>query len=55
LGKVKGVENSVENLGEEGNRSLGKMIQGPVLDTVWTRVLAELETHDSFMNLVRFG
>ena len=27
-------ENRIEDLGQEGNRSLGKMLQGPVRDTV---------------------
>ena len=37
-----GVENRVEKLDEEGYRSLGKKLQGPVRDTVWARSLAEL-------------
>ena len=48
-----GEENRIENLGEEGNRSLGKMLQGPVRDTVWARSFADLETPDGFMNLDR--
>jgi hypothetical protein len=50
-----GAENRVENLGEEGYRSLGKMLQGPVRDTIWARSLADLETPDGSMNLVRVG
>ena len=30
-----GVENRIENPGQEGFRSLGKMPEGPVRDTVW--------------------
>ena len=52
LGKVMGAENRVENVGEEGNRSLGKMLQCPVRDTFRVRSLAELETPDGFVNLV---
>jgi hypothetical protein len=37
-------ENRVENLGEEGNRSLGKMLQGPVRDTVRPGALLFLRT-----------
>jgi hypothetical protein len=50
-----GADNRVENLGEEGYRSLGKMLQGPVRDTIWARSLADLESLDGFMNLVRVG
>jgi len=50
-----GEENQIENLGQKGNRSLGKMLQGPVQDTVWARSLADLETPDGFVNLVRVG
>jgi hypothetical protein len=43
----------VEDSDEEGYRSLGKMLQGPVRNTVWARNLADHETPDGFMNLVR--
>jgi hypothetical protein len=33
--EVVGEENRMENLGQERYRSLGKMLQGPVRDTVW--------------------
>ena len=36
LGKVVGAENRVEDTGEVGNRSLGKMLQCPFRDTVRT-------------------
>jgi hypothetical protein len=55
LRKVMGAENRVENLGEEGYRSLGKRLQDPVRDTVWARSIADLETPDVFLNLVRVG
>ena len=48
-------ENRLENLGEEGNRSLGKMFQDPVRDTVYARSIADLETPNGFTNLVRVG
>jgi len=50
-----GEENRIANLGQEGNRPLWKMLHGPVLDTVWARSLADLETPDVFLNLVRIG
>ena len=50
-----GAENRVEDTGEEGNRSLGKMLQCPVRDTVRARSLADLETTDGCVNLVRGG
>jgi hypothetical protein len=50
-----GEKNRIENLGQEGYRSLGKILQGPVRDTVWARSLAKLETPDSFLNFVRVG
>jgi len=50
-----GSENRVEYTGEEGNRSLEKMVQCPILYTVRARSLAELETADSFVNLVKGG
>jgi hypothetical protein len=50
-----GEENRIENLGQEGYRSLGKMLQGPVRYTVWARSLADLETRDGFLNFVRGG
>ena len=48
-------ENRVEDMGEEGNRSLWKMLQCPVRDTVLARSLAEVETPDSFVNIVTGG
>jgi len=50
-----GAENRIEDLGKEGNRSLGKMLQGPVRDTVRARSLVDFETPDGYLNLVRFG
>jgi len=48
-----GAENCVEDAGEEGNRSLGKLLQYPVRYTVRARSLADLENTDGFVNLVR--
>ena len=53
LGKVMGAENRVEDMGEEGNLSLRKMLRCPVRDTVRARTLADLETTDGFVNLLR--
>ena len=50
-----GEENRIENMGEEGYRSLRKMLQGPVRDTVPTRRLAKPETPDGSLNFVRVG
>jgi hypothetical protein len=50
-----GVENRIENLGEEEYRSLGKMLQGLLRETDWTRSLAYLKTSDGFLNLVKIG
>ena len=50
-----GEEDSVENLDQEGYRSPWDMHQGPVRDTVLTESLAELETSDGLLNLVRVG
>jgi hypothetical protein len=48
-------ENRVKDLDEEGYRSLGKMLQDPVRYTVWARSLADFETPDDVMNIVRVG
>jgi hypothetical protein len=48
-------ENRVENLDQEGYRSLWEMLQGPVGDTVRARSLADLETPGGFLNLLRDG
>ena len=50
-----GAENRVEDTSEEGNRSLGKLLQCPVRYTVRARSLADLETPYGFVNLVRGG
>jgi hypothetical protein len=52
---VVGEEDSAEDLGEEGYRSLGKMLQDPARDNFRTRSLADFETPDDILNLVRFG
>jgi len=50
-----GAENHVEDMGEDVNRLLWKVRQRPVRYTVRTRIVAELETHDVFVNLIRGG
>ena len=50
-----GAENRIEDLGQEGNFSMVKMLQDPVRDSVRARNLADLETPDDFLNLVRVG
>jgi hypothetical protein len=50
-----GEENSVEEAGKEGYHSLGKMLQGPVRYTIRARSLADFETPDDVLNLVRVG
>jgi hypothetical protein len=49
--EVMGEENGIENLDQDGYRSLENMLR----DTVWARSLSNLETHDGFVNLVRVG
>jgi hypothetical protein len=48
-------ENRIKIPNNEGYRSLEKMFQGPVRNTCRTRSLADVETRDSFLNLVRVG
>jgi len=48
-----GEANRIENLDQEEYRSLGKILQAPVRDTVRARNLADLEIPDGFLNLVR--
>ena len=55
LGKVMGAENRIENLGQEGNRSPGNMLQGPLRDPVRARSLTDFETLDGFVNLEWVG
>ena len=55
LGEVMSADYRVEDMSEEGNRSLGKVLQCPVRETVWARSLADLETRDGCVNLVRGG
>jgi hypothetical protein len=38
-----GAEDRVENLDEGRHRSLGKMLQGLVRDTIWARGLTDLK------------
>lgn len=53
--KLMGAEKRIQNLGEEGYRSLGKMLPDPFLDTVWARNLIYLKTPDSFLILARIN
>jgi hypothetical protein len=50
-----GVENHIKNPDEEGYSSLGKMLQGPVRNTIRALNPADLGTHDGFVNLLRVG
>ena len=50
-----GEEHSIEDLNEKRYRSLGKMFQGSIRNTVGTWRLVDLETPDGFLDLVRFG
>jgi hypothetical protein len=48
-------ENRVEDMGGEEIRSLGKMPQCPVQDTIRARSIADLETSGGFVNFVIVG
>jgi len=48
-----GEEKCIEDLGQEEVRSLGKMLQGLVRDTVRACSLGDLKTLDGFVNLFR--
>jgi len=50
-----GAKNRIEDVSQEGDSSLGKMLEGPVRDTFSARSLADLEILDSFVNLVTVG
>ena len=50
-----GEDDSVKNQDQVGYRLLWEMLQSPVRDTVRARSLAERQTPDSFLNLLRFG
>jgi len=52
---VLGEEDRFENQDQKGYRSLWEMLQGPVHNSVWAQSLADLETPDGFLNLLRFG
>jgi len=53
--EVLGKENCFENQDQKGYRSLWEMLQGPVRNSVWAQSLADLQTPDGFLNLLRFG
>jgi len=40
--KVNGAESYIKFTGQEGKRSLGKIPQSPIRDTVWTWSLADI-------------
>jgi len=48
-----GDENRIGDQDQEGYRSLWEMLQGPVRDNVRVRSVADLETPDGFLNLLR--
>jgi hypothetical protein len=48
-----GAKDGVENLDEHGYRSLGKILGGPVRDTVWAQSVADIKAPDGLLNLVR--
>jgi len=50
-----GEEDRNDDQDQEGYRSLWEMLQHPVRDTVRARSLADLETPDGFLNLLRIG
>jgi len=50
-----GEEDSVKSQDQEVYRSPWEMLQSPFRDTVQARSLAELQTTDGFLNLLRVG
>jgi len=46
-----GAENRIEDLGQDRNRSLGKMLQGPIPHTVRNRSFPDLKNPDGFANI----
>ena len=48
-------EDRIEKMEKEEYRPHGKMLQGPVRNTVWAQSLAHPEGADRVLNLVRFG
>jgi len=48
-----GEEHCIEYLNQEGYRSLGKLFQGSVWNTVWVCRIVDFETTDGFQDLVR--
>ena len=50
-----GDEDSVKNQDQERFRSLWEILQSPVRDTVWARSLADRQTPDGFLNLLRMN
>jgi hypothetical protein len=52
--EMMGEKHFIEDL-DEGYRSLGKMLQGPVRDNVRSPRLVDLETPGGFLDLVSVG
>jgi hypothetical protein len=50
-----GKEDRIEDQDQERYRSLREMLQGHARDTVRAGSLADLETPDGFLNLLRVG
>ena len=50
-----GEEDRIEDQDQDSFRSLWEMLQSPVRDTVRTRSLAELETPDGFLIILKLG
>jgi hypothetical protein len=47
-----GAEHRIENLAEEGDRSVGMVLHGPVWDTILAGDLADLKIRHDILNLV---
>jgi hypothetical protein len=54
-GDVMGEEDGLKVADQEEYRSLCEMLQSPVRYTVRARSLADRDTPDGFLNLLRFG
>jgi len=48
-------EDRVENVDQDGYRSLWEIFQRPLWETVRARSLADFETPDGFLNLLKVG
>ena len=52
---VMGEEDRIDIQDQQVYRSLWEVLQGHVRNTVWAWSLADLETPDGFLNLLRVG